>query len=439
MYFALTASLITKSERESVMRISTLHIFNIANNSMADANKAIVKTQEQLSTGQRVLSAADDPVAAIKIQQLGENIALVEQYNKNISLAENNLAVEENALSGVENIVQRIKELAVQAGNTASLSTSEYKAIATEVDSRLAELASLANTTNVNGDYIFSGYNSQTPTFEGDTVNGFRFSGDEGAMKIKVANNTFVDASDSGKGIFVDIPSANNTITTTTNPNNQSVPPIVISIGEVVDQDVYDEFYPDDIVITFNEDSTLSPPVKNFTVTERSSGKIIEENKPYVAGEELVYHGVSVSITGNPQSADSDAGINGDQLFVESTSTQDMLTTIMRFRDAMQAHDGSQASKDHIAATVANTLTNLSSVQESVSEVVTKIGARMNTLESTKEQHLDTELISNTILSDLRDVDYAEAASNLSAQTLILQAAQASFLRVTELNLFDRL
>lgn len=421
------------------MRISTLHIFNIANNSMADANKAIVKTQEQLSTGQRVLSAADDPVAAIKIQQLGENIALVEQYNKNISLAENNLAVEENALSGVENIVQRIKELAVQAGNTASLSTSEYKAIATEVDSRLAELASLANTTNVNGDYIFSGYNSQTPTFEGDTVNGFRFSGDEGAMKIKVANNTFVDASDSGKGIFVDIPSANNTITTTTNPNNQSVPPIVISIGEVVDQDAYDEFYPDDIVITFNEDSTLSPPVKNFTVTERSSGKIIEENKPYVAGEELVYHGVSVSITGNPQSADSDAGINGDQLFVESTSTQDMLTTIMRFRDAMQAHDGSQASKDHIAATVANTLTNLSSVQESVSEVVTKIGARMNTLESTKEQHLDTELISNTILSDLRDVDYAEAASNLSAQTLILQAAQASFLRVTELNLFDRL
>ena len=63
----------------------------------------------------------------------------------------------------------------------------------------------------------------------------------------------------------------------------------------------------------------------------------------------------------------------------------------------------------------------------------------MNTLESTKEQHLDTELISNTILSDIRDLDYAEAASRLSAQTLILQAAQATFIRITELNLFSRL
>lgn len=421
------------------MRISTLHIYNLANNSMADANNAIIKTQEQLSTGKRVLTAADDPVAATQIQQLTDHLAQVDQYTKNISTAENNLAEEETALKNVTNLVQRIKELAVQAGNTASLSESEYDALATEVDSRIHELVGLTNTRNANGDYIFSGYKSQSPAFVGDNVNGYQYMGDEGSIKIKVDDNTFVKASDSGKNIFVDIPSAQNTMITSINSNNRSVPAISVSIGDVVDQQAYDEFYPEDMVITFNEDSNLTPAARNFTVTEKSTGKVIAENQPYAAGETLVFNGVSVTITGNPAAADIGAGLNGDQVFIDSTSTQDVLTTLMRFRDSMQDFDGSQESRDRVSATVAVTLDNLSTVQDSVSKIVTEIGARMNTLDSTKEQHLDTELVTNIILSDIRDLDYAEAASRLSAQTLILQAAQATFIRITELNLFSRL
>jgi flagellar hook-associated protein 3 FlgL len=378
-------------------------------------------------------------VAATRIQQLTDNMSLIGQYNKNIAFAEDTLATEETALTSVTNIVQRMKELAVQAGNTASLSETEYDVLATEVDARLEELVSIANTRNGNGDYIFAGYKSQTPAFTGDSVNGFRYMGDEGTHNIKVDNNTFVASSHSGKSIFVDVPSVENTVITSANPNNRSIPPISISIGEVVDQQAYDDFYPEDIMITFNDDTNVSPPVKNFTVTEKSTGKIITENQPYVAGAELVYNGVSVRITGNPASADTGANLNGDQLFVNSTSTQDVLTTLMRFRDSMQAYDGTHESRDRVAASVATTLDNLSHLENSVSKTVTDIGTRMNTLDNTKEQHLDTELVSNIILSDLRDLDYAEAASRLSAQTLILQAAQATFLRISELNLFSRL
>ena len=421
------------------MRISTLHIYNLANNSMADANSAIIKTQEQLSTGKRVLTAADDPVAATQIQQLTDNLAQVDQYTKNIATAEHNLAEEETALNNVTNLVQRIKELAVQAGNTASLSESEYDALATEVDSRINELVGLTNSRNANGDYIFAGYKSQSPAFVGDSVNGYQYMGDEGSINIKVDDNTFVKASDSGKNIFVDIPSAENTVLTSTNPNNRSTPAISVSIGDVVDQQAYDDFYPEDMVITFNEDSNLTPAARNFTVTEKSTGKVIAENQPYAAGEALVFNGVSVTITGNPAAADTGAGLAGDQVFVDSTATQDVLTTLMRFRDAMQGFDGSQESRERVSANVAVTLENLTTVQDSVAKTVTQIGARINTLDSTKEQHLDTELVSNTILSDIRDLDYAEAASRLSAQTLVLQAAQATFIRITELNLFSRL
>ncbi len=533
------------------MRISTLQIFNIANSSIAQANQSLVKTQEQLSTGQRVLKPSDDPVASIKILKLDQTLAGIEQFGKNIDIAETNLQREESALDGANNLIQRIQEIAVQAGNTASLTRNDYLALASEVDARLDELFNLVNTRNANGDYIFSGYNSDSPAFSGDAETGFAYQGDEGQMSIKISVNTQIAATDSGKRLFLDIPASENTVQTSASPVNQSDPPLRISIGRVVDQTAYDAFYPEDITITFNADSAVSPADKNFTVTERSTGKIIEANHRYVSGEELTYKGVSFRVVGQPASGtaaveatrafgadaavslpfdftapadssvditvagvtetlvldgnatdtaslaamlnsagngnaaklanlgvvvdsvgfhmpagidfsiaggdanvDAVTGLNtstgtassdgqpaqhGDQLFVESANTQGLLTTLARFSEAMKAFDGSQESIDQVAGTVASTLDNLSSAQTRILEVISELGARSNTIESTRELHLDTELVSREILSDLRDLDYAEAASRLSAQTLILEAAQASFLKVSQLTLFSRL
>ena len=421
------------------MRISTLHIYTLADSGMANANEAINRTQEQLSTGKRVLSAADDPVAATRIQQLTNNLSIVEQYNKNLTIAENNLSLEESTLDSINNLLQRVEELAVQAGNTGVLSEGEYSAIASEIDTRIDELFNLVNTQSANGDYIFSGYKADSPAFTGDSINGFSFAGDEGQLNVKVDDSTFIEASDSGKGIFVDIPSYEYTVVTSTNPNNRSNPPVAISPGEIVDQDDYNNFYPEDIIITFNEDADGAPAAKNFTVTERSTGKIIDANHLYTAGEELIYHGISVRLTGSPASADVGAGLAGDQLFIDSSNTQDVLTSLVNFRDAISAYDGTQDSIDQIESVVAATITNISNAQDSIAETVTKIGARNNTLESIKGLHLDTELVSQEILSDLSDLDYAEATTRLSLQTLVLQATQASFLRIAELNLFSRM
>ncbi len=532
------------------MRISTLQIFDIANNSISDANAAIAKTQLQMSTGKRVLTPSDDPVAATKILQLNQDIARTEQYGKNINIAENNLQLQESTLNSVNNLIQRIQEIAVQAGNTASLTANEYRALSSEVDARLDELFNLVNTRNANGDYIFAGYKSGSPAFSGDAETGFSYQGDEGQMFIQISSNTDLAASDSGKRIFLDIPSASNTVKTLASPTNRSDPPAQITIGQVVDQSAYDAFYPEDIVISFNADTDIAPPDKNFTVTERSTGKVLEANRRYVSGEELSYEGVSFSIVGNPVSghaatpatrlfgtdavvafpvdfsvanstiditvagltetlvldsnitgtadlagalnnsangnadklanlgisADSSgfrmpAGINfsisggdantdavmglntalgtasadgqlgspGDQMFVESANTQGLLTTLARFSEAMKSFDGSQEGKDHISAVVASTLSNLTNAQTNILEVTSELGARANTIDSTRELHLDSQLVSREILSDLENLDYAEATSRLSAQTLILEAAQASFVRISQLTLFSRL
>jgi flagellar hook-associated protein 3 FlgL len=421
------------------MRVSTLSIYNLANTSIGDANQAIARTQEQISTGKRILTAADDPVASTRIQQLNRNIASTEQFGRNIDIAENNLALEETTLNGATNLLQRMQELAVQAGNTAVLSPSEYKSLADEVNIRLDELVSIANTQNSNGDYIFAGFKSDSQPFTGDSINGYQFNGDEGQLRIKVDHSTTIASNDTAKAIFVDVPSFENNVKTSINPNNRSNPAISFSMGNIVDQVVYDEFYPEDMVIKFNEDADIAPPGKNFTVTERSTGKIIEANRLFTSGEVLTYNGIELTITGNPASADIGAGLAGDQVFIDSADTQDVITTLLRFRDALNGYDGSPEGVARLEASVGSTINNLRNAQASISEVVSSIGARNNALQSTRDLHIDTNLLSRELLSNLSDLDFAEAAGRLQLESFVLQAAQASFLRVSELSLINQL
>lgn len=532
------------------MRISSLQIFNVARLSMAGANREIVRTQEQMSEGKRVLSAADDPIASTKILQLQDELASIDQYLKNINVAENNLNLEASVLDSVVNLIHRMQEIGVAAGNTATLTKPDYEAYTTEVSARMDELINLLNTRNANGDYIFGGYKSGAEPFVGNAESGFQYRGDDGQQFIKIANNTKVATTDSGKSAFLDVLSANKTMSTSASATNTSNPAAKISVGQVVDQRVYDEFYPEDIVITFNADSALSPPGKNFTAVERSSGRVIVANQAYVAGNEVVLKGVSVKLLGHPTSgsaataatrlfgtdlpmalpvdftgneqsfsitvggrtqrlvldgnitstadlvanltsttngnaerlallgvrvdsngfhmpsginmtissgtAEIDAvlGLNatvgsvsqdgrqavaGDQFFIESSERQDVLTTLARFKEAMQSYDGSTESKTELSAIVASTLSNLANTLTSVTNVQTQIGARLNTLEGMRDLHLDSQLVNKKVTSELQSLDYAEASARLAQQQLILQAAQQSFLRVSQMTLFDRM
>lgn len=529
------------------MRISTLQIYNIASKGIASANEAMVKTQEQMSTGQRVLSPADDPVAATKIMQLENEIERITQYENNINIAENNLSLEETVLKSVTNLIQRMQELTIQAGNTGVYTSTEYEAMAVEVDSRIDELLSMANTRNANGDYIFSGYQSGEPAFVGDVSTGFTYQGDEGQLNIKISDSTKIASTDSGKDIFLNIPSSSYTFNTSTNPLNRSQPPMEISIGNVTDQEAFDDFYPEDIVITFNPLDAVEPPAANFTVTERSTGNVIEHSHVYVAAEEIEYKGASFRITGDPfpgeavpttrdfgddaavvfagsfsttieisvggitetldfvgtpsdasdvvnmlngsdanaeklarlgiivdeegfhmptgfsfsiksdGSADAVLGLDttvsggrkstegvlvqtGDQIFVDSTDKEGLLTTMSRLSAALKnVNDSDPDTKTELADTIQVLLQNLKNADVRVTQVTAEVGSRFNIIETTKNLHSDTELVSREILADIRDLDYAEATTRLSAQSLILEAAQASFITVSRLTLFDRL
>jgi flagellar hook-associated protein 3 FlgL len=73
----------------------------------------------------------------------------------------------------------------------------------------------------------------------------------------------------------------------------------------------------------------------------------------------------------------------------------------------------------------------------SVLSVQTSIGARLNVIESTGDENAEVSLINTKVQAELSELDYAEALSRLSMESIVLQAAQQSYVKISGLSLFN--
>lgn len=414
------------------MRISTIQTFNRGIADIQRVSNAGNKTQEQISTGRRVLRPSDDPVAATRILQLNQEIAAREQYQRNITSVTNRLSLEDSVLSGIGELLQRVREIAVQLGS-GSLSKQDRGFLAEEVNVQQEELLGLLNTKDSNGEFIFAGYRGSTQPFVDSGGGGFKYQGDEGERLVQIGATTFVASRDSGKPLFEEIPSDARNFVTSINPRNTAVPPASITVGSVIDQEAYDQFFPEDAYIEFEPANAIEPPGLNYTVRRASDNRVIEglQNERFVSGNQINFEGISMRITGTPDP--------GDSFIIESSSQQGVLTTLSRMVDGFRRFDDTPEGRAQVTSLVDSSINNLDNAQTSILEGQSKVGARLNTLQSTQSLHEQVDLVSQDVLSQLQDVDFAEAVSRLSLETFVLEAAQQSFARIANLSLFNSL
>lgn len=416
------------------MRISSIQTFTTSVNRIVDLTGQVGKTQSQISAGTRILQPSDDPVNASKILDLQRELDSRDQYIKDINLLENRAKLEEATLKTVNDTLIRVRELTTQAGNGA-LIQSDKEAIAAELKQRLDELKNLMNTKDTSGEYLFAGYKGSTEPFVDTGNRNFLFKGDEGQRYIQISNTVSIPASDSGKDIFVDIESAQNTFTTLASDSNTAVPPATVSVGVVVDQEAYDEFYPEDIIIEFQnpDERTLVglPAQANFNVISRSDGRVLMENQPFISGKPIEINGVQVQIEGNPNT--------GDTFLIESSENQGLLTSVSRLIYGLETLGTTDEDKKAYNQLIEDSINNLKSAENSILETRAEIGARLNTMDSTRKLHEDLKLVSTELLSDIRDLDFAQASSQLSFESFVLQAAQQSYVKIAGLSLFNNL
>lgn len=232
------------------MRISTQVFFQRNVNSVLDQQSTLNKQNMHLAAQKRVLHGADDPVAIATIQRLKQEVSVGEQYLKNTDTAESANSLEDTALTQVTNILQRVRELVVSAGNDSN-SDESRDVIAKELEGLREELIGVANTKDGNSQYIFSGFQLDTKPFQTNEFGDIDYHGDNGTSNYKVGPGVFVQGYDSGSSVFFQVDEGNGTFVSELGTQNSGSG--VISEGSVIDKYSSPDSTEQDYAITISE------------------------------------------------------------------------------------------------------------------------------------------------------------------------------------------
>ncbi|WGL63730.1 flagellar hook-associated protein FlgL [Pseudomonas sp. CW003PS] len=416
------------------MRISTLQAFNNGVAGLQRNYANVTRTQEQISTGNRILTPADDPVASVRLLQLEQQQNVLNQYAENLTAAKNSLTQEEVSLNSANTILQRVRELAVQAGNGA-LSSKDRASIAAELQEREDELLGLMNTRNARGEYLFAGFQGKTQPFVRQADGSYAYQGDEGQRKIQIASSLDIPISDNGKKTFVNITDAGRLQATPTG----ALPGLRVGAPLVQDEVAFSgtpAFPPGGIEIEFD---TVNP--QNYEIRSIAPPAVLGSgtlDSDPAKQDKLVFRGVVVNFDGTPAGGEL-VQITPRQVGGVDVQKQGVLDSIATLRQALLDAPDTPNGNLQVRDAVALGLTNLDHAMVTLDSVRGEIGARLNIVETTQTDNEDVSLVNKSVQAQLRELDYAEALSRLSFESIVLEAAQQSYVKIAGLTLFSQM
>ena len=299
------------------MTISTSYLFDRALGQMTDLQTRISKAQDQLATGKLVVSPSDDPEKISVMQRLKSALNRQDSYANTLQAAGVRLNAQENAVRNSSTILVRIKELALQASSD-TMNSEDRTNIASEIEGLQKDLLSLANTTDVNGNFVFGGSRVSSAPFSVEAGIA-SYQGDQADVQAEAGDQRKVQISRPGSAVFAG---------------------------------------------TIRADS----------------------------GERVGFFQV----------------------------LEDLKTAI----------------SDSTYADMQRGLEELDKLQSGFSQAVVQIGTELNVVENQTKIIDDTRIQLQTTLSQVQDTDYTEAITRLQKEMLGLQAAQSSFAKTSDLNLF---
>ena len=395
------------------MRVSNDTLRSAFLAALDDARRRVVETQHQVSTGLRVNNPSDDPVAAARIAHLDASLSRLDQYQANSTFARNQLGLEEESLNVAIDHLQRIRELTLQANN-ATMSAGDRHIIATELKQHRDALLTIANTTDVDGRYLFSGYSESTRPFTTGAGGNVVYNGDQGQRSLQISDSRFVAVNDSGAEVFQRIPEGNGTFVLAVNPLNTGSG--TLGASSVTNPAAW---VADTYTITF-----LTPT----TYEVRNSAAALVVSGAFSPGQSLNFSGIELKIDGAPAA--------GDTFTAAPAAQRDVFATLDRLIAAVDMPAATPANRAQLHSNVGQRLADLDQAIAHIIDVRGEIGARARALDQQEGLNADFAVHLKTTLSAVRDLDYAEALSRLSQELFGLDAAQQAFARAQNLSLF---
>ena len=402
------------------MRITTNMMYDMGVARLADQQSGLNKTQQQVATGRRILTPADDPAGAASVLQVSQADGLTMQHAENRNLARNSLGIEDGVLHSFSDLMQAIKTTVIGAGN-GTLGNVERGFMASELRGQLDQLIGLANSTDGNGNYLFSGFQSHTVPFarSGSTVS---YTGDTGLRALQVSGERQMAVGDSGQALFLSVPEGNGRFVAEAAAGNTGTGKI--GAGSLTDPAL---FTGQDYQIDF----TVAGATTTYSITNITTGTVISSGNSYTDGSAITVDGMQIDIKGSPA--------NGDQFMVSPSGRKSVFEVVNELITALSTPVVTSSDSTKLSNSLTMAGSELSNAFDKLLETRASVGARLKELDALEDTGSYMHLQHQTRLSELQDLDYNEALSKLAMQQISLEAAQKSFIQVTGLSLFKYL
>ena len=541
------------------MQISTAQMFARGVDQMSEQKTKVTEMQAKLSTGKQIIKPSDDAEKAGTIQRIKTAAGRQDSYEKTLNTMNDRLATEDAALRSIDNVMQRVRVLAVQASSDAT-SAGDKKILAVEVESLRGELLGLTNIQDSTGNYVFSGSKMRTAPYQADSSGAVTYQGDSNIMEVNVSDQRRMSVNRPGNDVFTPVlrdsvdleggaatylvnpmaarysftppTGANDALALSDGITHLNIPAPVagvpgvaasynVAVSDVSALDATTTFTDgtttvtlpatpgslqaladqindtansggnallfsasvnagsDGLTFNYNASGAVSVAPSNTagaTVTNPTLGVTaitdvnggaayssaaqmlteITEAAGYDSfdytvqldstGSKLVFDakttGVktvsnvptfSQSVSTNSVRAEIQQGVTGvvdPETVNRSTGPQRVgfFTVVEDFMNALLANDGDGARR---------ALKEVSQVTDNLSLSMANVGGRMGEVQSQFDVLSDTKIRYSAMLSQEEDLDYAKAVSDLTAEMLSLEAGQATFAKISQMNLFD--
>lgn len=472
------------------MKISTQLQFDRAAAQMGTLTGNLSAQQARISSGEAFNTPREAPQAATTLLRLD---ALKTGQEARIALldrAEARAKAQEASLRSASDILIRVKELAIQASN-GTYNAADRQTIALEVRALNDELLALANTQDAEGNAVFAGAATGASAFQKDATGAVKYLGDSTGVELAVGGNRKLNIARPGTVYF-------NAVSLPDGPRILSQAPLesfsvegssgaepgfyTVSVSQLAQgqRTVSGEFASSTEVLNGGESLSLT-----VTQSDQTTTLVIDEPTPEAVAEAL--NEADLQLTATLQVIDETGRVS---LRVEGqagvANSFSLSGDLFAWSDALEARNaefevnGEARESSSNSLTLASGLTlealalgegegfevrtrdsfftvlenfaegleanvkqqdrplaQLELMLESMSIGLARVGTDLSAVERTRDVMAEEQLQTDALISDLRDLDFAEAITKLRADQLALEAAQSSFARIAGQSLFD--
>ncbi len=410
------------------MRISTAAYFQTGLNSINRQQSDLMHVFQQVSSGRRMITPADDPLGAAQSLTLAQSQSMNSRFSENRQVAMRNLGEEENVLMSLIPQVNGAKTRLLEAIN-GTLSDTDREVLASVFEEMRDSIANLANSQDASGQYIFSGSKGTTQPFLQNTDGSYSYQGDESGRNIQVDQTRQLSGSDNGSDVFLRA-TPGSLVFLTSGDNNTGAG--IIGGVSISDTNAASQVQSIGIEVatdgTLNITTTLSADPNNPTTV---AGVVYDPSVPVLN----LGNGLAVSLTGDLQPDDTFELKNSSTL--AGSGELNILNTLNDVVNALRLKVDANPENRATLHNVANrAMQHMDLTYDNILTVRASVGTRMNEVEalthvgSMQALHLTSEI------SRIEDLDYYAASTQLQMRTSALEAAAIAFKKIQSTNLF---